>query len=73
MNMTIWKYKLEHGGNGIVFAENESEAIERVVEAYTKHGGGEGGFSEDVTICPIDANAWFADCPYVLEINFEYE
>ena len=67
----LWKYALEQGGNGIVFADNEAEAIERVVEAYTKHGGCEGGFSEDVTVYPIDTNAWFADCPNVLEIDFE--
>ena len=63
----IWIYVVEQQSKGIVIANSEFEAIEKVVEAYKKHND---------EICPADvevvksteSEGWFSDCPDMLEV-----
>ena len=64
----VWKYILEQGGVGIVLAENESEAINKVYLAYSDHNGNE-PFGEEITVRPIE-NGWFLDHPDVIEVCY---
>ena len=63
----IWRYSLEQGGLGIVFAESESEASKKVRDAYSAHSGGD-EFTEEITVSKIE-NGWFNDNPDVIEID----
>lgn len=63
----IWKYSIEQGGTGIVFADNEIEAINKVRSAYGDHSSRE-GFTEEVIVKHIE-NGWFADHPDVIELE----
>lgn len=65
----IWRYSLEQGGLGIVFAESESEASKKVRDAYSAHSGGD-KFTEEIAIKKIE-NGWFDDNPDVFEIDDE--
>lgn len=64
----IWIYVVEQQAKGIVIANSEYEAIEKVVISYKKH---------DDDICPADVqvvkatetDGWKADCPDMLEIE----
>ena len=63
----IWKYSIEQGGLGIVFAESKADAQEKVRAAYNAHSGGD-KFTEEITISEIE-NGWFYDHPDVFEIE----
>lgn len=54
------------GGKGIVIANNEEEAKQKVKEAYLKHGYSESELT-DLEVWKI-TEAWFEDVPDVLEI-----
>ena len=71
-NQRLFAYTLSDGGAGIVIADGEDGAKEKVKAAYKKHGGYENGNMDgvDINIFPICQKP-FADAPDVLEI-FEY-
>lgn len=60
-------YEVEQQSKGIVIANSESEAVEKVAASYGKHGD---------DICPSDikvlkavnTDGWFKDCPDMLEV-----
>lgn len=54
-------------GTGIVVADNEHEAEEKVKSAYIKHGYPEDSFS-NLEVWKISNNALFSYSPDVLEI-----
>lgn len=64
----IWIYEVEQQAKGIVVADSEYNAIEKVVASYKKH-------KDD--ICPADiiivkfnkSDGWFKDSPDVLEVT----
>lgn len=64
----IWVYIVEQQAKGIVVADNEYEAIEKIVASYKKH-------NDD--ICPAyvhvfkatETDGWKADCPDMLEVK----
>lgn len=63
----IWIYVVEQQSKGIVIADSEYEAIEKVVESYKKH---------DDDICPAyvqvvkatETDGWKSDYPDMLEV-----
>jgi len=68
-NECLFAYTLSDGGAGIVVANSEEEAKEKVKAAYIKHGG-----YENENMDGVDINIFqmyqrpFADVPDVLEI-----
>lgn len=67
----MFKYFVdEEDVSGIVYAENEEVAIEKVRAAYKDHYGPESHPEDwEIRIESIDKNAWFQDHPDVLEIT----
>lgn len=64
-NGNYWFYKLEDGGAGIVKAETEEVAKEKIKDAYEKHSYSD--FSEEIEVFSID-QVPFDDAPDVIEI-----
>lgn len=65
----VWKYEVDRQAIGIVFANSELDAIEKVVASYKKHND---------EICPADvevvkateSGGYFSDCPDILEVCY---
>jgi hypothetical protein len=55
-----------NGGKGIVLADNETDARQKVTDAYLKHGYSKGEL-EDLEVWEVDTEP-FDDAPDVLEI-----
>ena len=56
--------------SGIVYAENEESAAEKVRAAYKDHYGPDAHPENwEIRIEPIGKNSWFSDHPDVLEIT----
>ena len=60
--MKFWIYTFDEDTYGIVKADTEEEAKQKVLKAYTEHGGYESEIEN------ID-NHWFSDNPDVLEVT----
>lgn len=60
-----YRYEIEQGGLGVVWAQSKEDARQQVIEAYRKHSG-EDGFTEEVKIFEIDQP--FDDAPDVIEL-----
>ena len=65
----IWLYEVLGISWGIVKADTEEEAEQKVREAYKKHSI---NFDEYIPIIirPKTESNWFADCPDVLEVYY---
>lgn len=66
----IWIYTVEDCGRGVVIADDEEEAIERVLDAYMNHYS---EFDPEYAVIQIgkaiENNNVFSDCPYVIEVE----
>lgn len=62
----IWLYTIKDQAKGIVIASSEREAIEKVLEAYKKHGDNI-CYEEVMVTHTTDADGWKCDSPDVLE------
>lgn len=71
LNGDYWLYYLEDGGVGIVKADSSDEAERKVREAYAKHSGNNGEFTEQIGIYEFDGSNWFEDSPDVFEVVSE--
>lgn len=66
--MKYWIYIFDGDVYGIVKASTEKEAKQKVLKAYTEHGGYQSEITEDmIEIKKID-NHWFFDNPDVIEV-----
>ena len=65
----IWRYVIEDGGaGGIVIANSEQDAKDKLITAYTKHGYGEDfDFSEMIVWMANNDDGYMSDCLDVLE------
>ena len=66
--MKHWIYVLDNDTYGVVKANTEDEAKQKVKEAYTKHGGYESEITEDMIEIENMDNHWFSDSPDVIEV-----
>lgn len=66
----IWIYTVADCGRGVVIADDEDEAKERVLNAYVNHCT---EFDPEHAIVKIvkalENNNVFSDCPYVIEVG----
>ena len=63
----IWIYVAKQYAKGIVIAENELEALEKVVILYKKYNNNI--CSTDIQVVKAtDTYGWESDCPDILEI-----
>ena len=67
--MKYWIYTFDDDTYGIVKADTEDEAKQKVLKAYTEHGGYESEITEDMIEIENIDNHWFSDNPDVLELG----
>ena len=65
--MKYWIYTFDDDTYGIVKANTEEEAKQKVLKAYIEHGGYESDITEDMIEIENSDNHWFADNPDVIE------
>lgn len=63
-----WIYVLYNDTYGVVKANTEEDAKQKVKEAYTKHGGYETGITENMIEIENMDNHWFSNSPDVIEV-----
>lgn len=68
ISMKYWIYAIGDDTYGIVKADTEEKAKQKVLKAYTKHGGYESEITEDMIEIESINNHWFADNPDVIEV-----
>jgi len=62
----LYIYKIQNYATGVVKANSENEAIEKVSSAYSKHSI---CFGNDEIIITMTDGYWFSDSPDVLEVD----
>ena len=66
----LYGYSIQDLATGIVLADNvEEEAKQKVLKAYTEHGGYESEITEDMIEIENIDNHWFADNPDIIELG----
>lgn len=63
----VWVYIVEQQSKGIVYADSENEAIEKVVTSYAKHNDKIQPNCVQVYKA-TETEGWKSDCPDMLEI-----
>lgn len=71
-NGNYYIYQVDDGGCGIVKAENEDKARLKVAYAYHRHGQPD-IHSCNVEVFKIDPQGYQEDCPYVVELGWNFQ
>ena len=66
--MKYWIYIFDGDVYGIVKASTEKEAKQKVLKAYTEHGGYQSEITENMIIIKQIDNRCFSDNPDVIEV-----